>query len=115
MSNDPKEIAEVLLAQNRKPIDRNIRTLVAELEHENTLLPDTLASTLSRVLKRYRQLKPLLTLVASLGLIPANWRMALGGFTQALDALALAASSSPASPPSPPVPETADFKAGKDL
>ena len=77
MSNDPKEIAEVLLAQNRKPIDRNIRTLVAEMEHENTLLPDTLASTLSRVLKRYRQLKPLLTLVASLGLIPANWRMAV--------------------------------------
>ena len=111
MSNDPKTIAEALLAKNRRPIDRSLRALSVEMEHENTLLADTPATHLNRVVKNYQRLKPLLTLVASLGLLPGNWRGALMVFTQALDALVLAAPSLT----SPPVPEGYDFKAGKDL
>lgn len=100
----PKETSETMIEKNKKSIDRNVRTLMQELEHENTLLPDPPSGRLHRVLKIYRTLKPLLGVVGSLPLLPHTWRAALTIFNQSLDALAHAA------------PEiTAGFKAGKDL
>jgi hypothetical protein len=109
MSTNPKELntknaSEELIAKHKRSIDRSIRTLMQETEHENTLVADTPLGALQRVLKVYRQIKPLLAVISALPILPLTWRMALNGFTQALDALATAA---------PGV--TAAFKAGKDL
>ena len=104
MSNDPKAIAEIFISKNRKPIDRSLRTLMAELEQENTLLPQTPSSQFQRLVKVYRNVKPVLTILSTLALIPTGWRTGLMVLVQALDSLTLAA---------PDV--TAQFKAGKDL
>ena len=100
----PKQSSEEAIAGSKKSIDRTVRTLMQEMEHENTLVPETPNSRLQRVLKIFRSLKPALAVISALPLIPSNWRGALAMFLQALDALALVG------------PEiTADFKAGKDL
>jgi len=115
MSTDPKEItptkalsptkaSEAMIARNKKSIDRSVRTLMQEMEHENTLLAASPSGVVQRVLKVYRGIKPLLTLLGSLPILPLSWRASLAMFIQALDALALAG------------PEiTNGFKAGKDL
>lgn len=112
MSNSAKDASEVLIVKNRKPIDRSIRTMLAEVEHENLLAPETPGSRVNRVAKQYRNIKPLLTLLGNIPLIPANWRAALLVFTQALDALAFSGTgvTSLVAPA-----ESDDFKAGKDL
>ena len=109
MSTNPKELntksaSEELIEKHKKGVNRSIRNLVQEMEHEKPLLADTPLGALQRVLKVYRQIKPLLTVLGSLPILPYNWRGALTIFTQALDALAATA---------PAV--TAAFKAGKDL
>jgi hypothetical protein len=109
MSTNPKELnktnaSEELIAKHKQSVGRTIRALVQEMEHEQTVVAETPIGTLQRVLKVYRQTKPLLAVLGTLPIVPLTWRMALTGFTQALDALATAA------------PEiTAGFKAGKDL
>ena len=101
---NPKDASETAIAKNKKSVDRNIRTLMQDMEHENTLRPESATSRLQRVLKIYRAIRPLLAILGSLPLIPSTWRASLVMFTQALEALTLAA------------PEIlAGFKAGKDL
>jgi hypothetical protein len=100
----PKQSSEEAIATNKTSIDREVRALMREMEHENTLVQETPNSRLQRVLKIFRSLKPALAVIGALPLIPANWRGAIAMFVQALDALALVG------------PEiTAEFKAGKDL
>jgi len=100
----PKQSSEQAIAKDKKNIDRGVRALLQEMEHENTLVQETPNSRLQRVLKIFRGLKPALAVIGALPLIPANWRAAIAMFVQALDALALVG------------PEiTAEFKAGKDL
>jgi hypothetical protein len=91
-------------------ITNSIRTLVGRglaairEELDNTALPDTAAGVFERVLTIYAGIKPLLTVLGSLPLIPSAWRKAMTTFNEALEALAVSA------------PEvTAAFKAGKDL
>jgi hypothetical protein len=109
MSTNPKDLkakdaSGELIAKHKRSIDRSVRTLMQEMEHENTLLAEPPVSRLQRVLKIYRQIKPLLALLGTLPFIPYNWRSPLLMFTQALDALAAAGPDL-----------TAQFKAGKDL
>lgn len=109
MSTNPKELntkeaSETMISKSKKNVDRSIRTLMQEMEHENTLVPESPSGRLQRVLKIFRGIKPLFVVLSSLPLIPSTWRAAIVMFTQALEALAIAA---------PDV--TADFKAGKDL
>ena len=100
----PKQSSEEAIARSKTSLDRTVRALMREMEHENTLVPETPNGRLQRVLKIFRSLKPVLAVVGTLPLIPATWRSAIVLFVQALDALALVG------------PEiTADFKAGKDL
>ena len=100
----PKQSSEEAITANKQSIDREVRALMREMEHENTLVAETPNSRLQRVLKIFRSLKPALAVIGALPLIPANWRGAITVFIQALDALALVG------------PEiTAQFKAGKDL
>ncbi len=100
----PKQSSEAMIARSKRSIDRNVRALMQEMEHENTLVPETPNGRLQRVLKIFRSLRPTLALVGALPIIPSNWRAAISMLIQALDALALVG------------PEiTANFKAGKDL
>ena len=109
MSTNPKEIknkeaSETTISRSKKSVDRSIRTLMQEMEHENTLIQESPSGTLQRVLKIYRGIKPLFAVLSALPLIPSTWRAAIVMFNQALEALAFVA------------PEvTAEFKAGKDL
>ena len=101
---NPKQSSEAAIAKDKKSIDRSVRALMREMEHENTLVAETPSSRLQRVLKIFRSLKPALAVISSLPLIPVNWRGAITMLVQALDALALVG------------PEiTVEFKAGKDL
>lgn len=102
MSTNPMTQTETLLKLSKKSVDRSIRTLVAEMEHENTLLAESAGGRVQRLLEIYRGIKPLLTVLASLPLLPSNWRAALVIFNQVLESLATSGI-------------TADFKAGKDL
>lgn len=97
--------SEAAIKSSKKTIDRNIRTLMQEMEHENTLLPETPSGKLQRVLKIYRGIKPMLTVISTLPLIPSTWRAAVVMFNQALEALSLAGIGE----------VTAEFKGGKDL
>ena len=96
--------SDAAIKANKRAIDRNVRMLVQEMEHDNSLVAETPTSKLQRVLKMYRQIKPLLSLVATLPLIPSTWRAALVMFNQALEALSLSGAE-----------VSAEFKAGKDL
>ena len=92
MSTNPKELnpakaSEELIAKSKKTIDRSVRTLVQEMEHENTLMAESPSGIVQRVLKVYRGIKPLLTLLNSLPILPMNWRASLGMLIHALDAL----------------------------
>lgn len=102
---NPKQSSEATISKSKKSVDRNIRTLMQEMEHENTLLQESPAGRLQRVLKIFRGIKPLFAVLAALPLIPATWRAAIAMFVQALDALAVVG----------PDLTAADFKAGKDL
>ena len=87
---------------NQAAVDRSIRALRQEMEHEEVVFPETPLGRLQRVLKIYGGIKPLLVIHTATPLIPSPWRTALKTFAQSLEALA--------------APEvTAAFKAGKDL
>lgn len=88
-----------------KSIDRDIRTLTAEMQQEQTLMPETQNGRIARLLK-INGIKPLLTVISALPLIPSGWRAALVPFNNALAAVAAGAGADDV---------TADFKAGKDL
>ncbi len=101
---NPEEIKGKSKAQSFKAIDRSIRTMTAEMEQgqESTLLPATQAGRIERLLKIYRGIKPLLTVLSMFPLIPNTWRAAIALFNNALEAVAVGGVN-------------ADFKAGKDL
>jgi hypothetical protein len=87
-----------------KHIDKAVKTLsIDKMEQENALLPDNLSGRVQKLVKVYSSIKPLLTVVAALPIIPATWRAALVIFTQAVEAVVSSPEISP------------DFKAGKDL
>ncbi|HYK05947.1 MAG TPA: hypothetical protein VE974_29660 [Thermoanaerobaculia bacterium] len=101
---NPKQNSEATIAKSRKVVDRSLRALMQEMEHENTLIQESPTARLQKVLKIFRGTKPLFAVLSSLPLLPTTWRASIVMLTQALDALAVAA---------PAV--TGAFKAGKDL
>jgi hypothetical protein len=101
---NPKESSETTIAKSKKSVDRSVRTLMQEMEHENTLVQDTPNSRLQKVLKVWRGIKPVFSVLSSLPLIPSTWRAAIVVFTQALESLSAVGGDI-----------TAEFKAGKDL
>jgi hypothetical protein len=109
-SNDPKNpntndldthkltVAEI--AKNRRSVERDMKALAATMENEDITSQETPNGRVQRVLNIYRNIKPMLTVLSTLGVVPATWRAAIVTFTQALDGLAVAGTA---------------FKAGKDL
>lgn len=95
-------LAESIILKERKVVDKRILALVKELEHENTLLPETPFRILQRVLKIYRGVKPVISVIVKLPFMPTTWSAVIEALMRALDAL--------------DTPEVvAKFKAGKDL
>lgn len=68
---------------------------------------------LPRLQSVYRSVRPILSIVAELPLLPPHWRDALRLFVATVDAIATAGGV-PAEGPLPNHPDP-DFKAGKDL
>jgi hypothetical protein len=101
---NPKETSEALIRASKRSVDASLRNLQKEMEQENTLVQETPAGLLQRVVKIYRSIKPVLSVVSTLPIIPVTWRAALIMFVQALDALSGISGEI-----------TAQFKAGKDL
>lgn len=104
MSTNPHELSAQSIRSSKRTVDASLRNLQKEMEQENTLVAETTLGKLQRVVKVYRGIKPLLSVIGTLPLIPATWRAAIVMFNQALEALAGAAPDF-----------AADFKAGKDL
>jgi hypothetical protein len=109
------EATKITIGSNRNDIDQNIRELRAQLARENTLLPENLSGAVQRVLAVYGMLKPLLSILMVLPILPGIWRDGIKYLNQVLDALSIAAEKN-AAPETPMDPDaTANFKAGKDL
>jgi hypothetical protein len=104
MSTSEKHIKDMEASKMYAAINRSIKTIdVATMEEENSLLPQTFAGNVQRLVQVYNGVKPLLSVITTLPLIPQAWRAALSLFNSALEAVA----SSPEAKPG--------FKAGKDL
>ncbi len=107
MSTSREHTENLKLAQlSFERIDQTIRGI--DMEAEQSLVAAAAATPgerLQRVLKIYRGIKPLLTALSVLPLIPATWRAAITLFVQTIEALAA----------SVPDGVAIEFKAGKDL
>jgi hypothetical protein len=105
MSTNSNDLAfENTIKAAKRVIDRSLRALMHELEHENTLLAETPVGKFQKVLKIYRGIKPLLKVLSAVPLIPTAWRASIVMLDQALEALAGVSGEL-----------TAQFKAGRDL
>lgn len=87
-----------------RQIDRSIRGILKDFEQENTLLPETFADHVQRLVRVYPAIKPLLTMLTLLP-FPPVWRKGLDLLKQVIEAVAAAS----------PNDIPANFKAGKDL
>jgi hypothetical protein len=101
---NPIEASKEMIAKSKRSTDRTLRALNLDMEQENTLLQDTPNGRLQKVLKIWRGIKPVFSVLSSLPLIPSTWRAGIVMFTQALDALTAVGGDI-----------TAEFKAGKDI
>jgi len=104
MTTNALELSETVIKNGKRTIDRSVRSLMKEMESENTLIAETPISRFQKVLKIYRSLKPLFAVLATLPLIPSTWRAGIVMFDQALEALSGVRGEI-----------TAQFKAGKDI
>ena len=84
-----------------KVIDQQVQKIIAT---KPKAADSSFGAAVAHLVKVYGGIKPLLTVLASLPIIPANWRNVLATFVVALDTVASRAGS-----------VDADFKAGKDL
>jgi len=84
-----------------KSIDQQIQKVI---ETRPKAADSTFGAAIAHLVRVYSGVKPLLTALASLPFIPANWRSVLTTFVVALDVVAAGAGD-----------PNADFKAGKDL
>jgi hypothetical protein len=97
------------LAQSQfEAIDAVIATLDPESAGESSVLPLGPNDRLQRVLKVYLVVRPLLTALSLLPLLPGSWRAALALFLETLEALSVAVDGGAE-------PDGTTFKAGKDL
>ena len=101
---NPIEASKELIAKSKRSTDRTLRALSLDMEQENTLVQETPNGRLQKVLKIWRGIKPVFSVVSSLPILPSTWRGMIVVFTQALDALSAVGGDI-----------TAEFKAGKDV
>ena len=101
MSTSKSHMEELAASKSYKAIDRSIKSLdLSALEEENTAIGGSFVVNLDRLVQVYTAVKPLISVLVTIPLIPQAWRVAIGLFNKTLEAVVLG------------VPE---FKAGKDL
>jgi hypothetical protein len=103
MQTQSIETAAPIAVPSYNRIDRGLRGL-KNIEAENTLLPESFDGHVQRAVRIYIAVRPLLTVLATLPLLPPSWRSGLTLFTKALDAVAAGVDGI-----------SANFKAGRDL
>jgi len=90
------------IKDHKSGVDRGLRAMNAAVEHESPRMADTPKGRVQRAIKIYRNVKPLLTVLSTLPILPQAWRTGIVTFTQVLDSLT-------------EIDVNAEFKAGKDL
>ena len=101
MSTSRNQMEELAASKTWKAIDRSVKTLdLTAMDEENAAIGASFATSLDRLVTVYNAVKPLISVLATIPLIPQAWRAAIALFNKSLDAVVAA------------VP---DFKAGKDL
>lgn len=104
MASSKNTTAEMEVTKHYNEINRAIRSLdIAEMKEPKAALADTPGNRIQKLVTVYAAVKPLLSVVATLPLLPSSWRAALALFTSALEAVVLSPELNPS------------FKAGKDL
>ena len=99
-------VTDEMIRKEKKNVDKRIVTLLTELGHENMLVPESALGILKRALKIYRGVRPVLSVIAKLPILPPTWAAILDALMRALDAL---------SEPEVIGEITTKFKAGRDL
>lgn len=102
MSTSKNHIDALAASKSYAAINRSIKTLdlSSMKEMENAALGGSFVVNLDRLVQLYTAVKPLISVLTTIPLIPQAWRVALALFNKSLEAVTNA------------VPE---FKAGKDL
>jgi hypothetical protein len=104
MSTTQEHFDQFVAARSHAAINRSIKALgKAGNEMENAAIADTPGGRIQKLAQVFTSIKPLLTAVSTLSLIPQTWRAALALFTAAVEAVVSTPELNP------------DFKAGKDL
>ena len=96
------QTTEALIRKEKKTVDPSVKALLAQMNHESTLLPESPTGVVQQVVKIYRGVKPVLVLIRQFPVVPAKWAAAIDFLMRGLDALSAL-----------DVPVA--FKAGKDL
>jgi hypothetical protein len=101
MSTSKNHMEDLSASKTYAAINRSIKTLdLSTMEEENSVVGGSFVVNLDRLVQVYTAVKPLITVLATIPLLPQAWRAAIAFFNKSLDAVIVA------------VP---DFKAGKDL
>jgi len=115
MSTNHTDMEHLNATQAHSTITKSVSTLATgDMEMESTALADSPAGRLQHFATVYGAVKPLLTTLSTLPIIPPSWRVGLTVFIQAIESvLAIAPQLDgeivPIGDPKPV------FKAGKDL
>ena len=103
MSTNYTDLEQQKATKTHAAINKAVKSL-GDMEMENAAVTDSPGGRVQRLVSVYTSIKPLLSVLTTLVIIPPSWRAALGFFVQTLEAVvAVAPQISP------------DFKAGKDL
>ena len=90
--------------KTRKQLDASVKRTLSSIEHENTLMAMSPIAILQRLVKAYKNLKPLLVFLTTFPLVPQSVKTGMGIMIQLLESLITV------------TPEiVAKFKAGRDL
>ncbi len=102
MSPSKARVDALSASKTYAAINRSIKTLdLSSMEEmENAAIGGSFVVNLDRLVQVYTAIKPLISVLTTIPLIPQTWRAALALFNKSLEAVTAA------------VPE---FKAGKDL
>ncbi len=121
MASNHSHIEQMAAANTYSDVDHAIKSLGSiDMEMENAAVAETPSGRLARLAKVYGGVKPLLTVISALPIIPASWRAAVTLFMSTIEAVLVVAPQLGAATGDgtvkidDPKPDPV-FKAGKDL
>lgn len=118
MSTKSDHVQHIAASKTYAAVSRSIKTLgTIDMEMENSAIAETSSGRVARLTHVYGAVKPLLSVLSTLPIIPQSWRAALALFVTTLDAVVAVAPQLGDDTPitiDDPKPDPV-FKAGKDL